>query len=230
MNRKLKRFMPLTLFIVVLIILLGVSSRYINVGPVEIQRWINSFGIWGPVLFILLYTARPLILFPASILSLAGGLAFGAGAGFIYIVIGATLSSIVAFQVSKTFQASFLKSSQDGKLSKIKDLMEKRGFLYVLVLRLIPLVNFDLISYAAGLANVRLRAFVLATVIGIMPGTFAFSFLGSSFVEGNPQIIFISAVIFAILLIVPILFRKKVSKWTGLDSNTDKKRDDLIKR
>ena len=104
-NKKLKRFMPITLFIFVLVLLLLVTSRYINVDPVEIQRWINSFGIWGPVLFILLYTARPLILFPATILSLAGGLAFGAGAGFIYILIGATLSSVVAFQVSKTFQA-----------------------------------------------------------------------------------------------------------------------------
>ena len=62
--------------------------------------------------------------------------------------------------------------------------MEEHGAILIFVLRLIPLVSFDAISYAAGLSGIRFRAFLLATALGMMPGTFAFVYLGGS--ESGP--------------------------------------------
>ncbi|KIL48748.1 TVP38/TMEM64 family protein [Jeotgalibacillus campisalis] len=221
MKAKVKQFIPLVLFAAGLGLLLWFSSQYINAGPQEIQVWIESFGIWAPLLFILIYTIRPLILFPASVISLAGGLAFGALEGFLYILIGATSSAAVAFWVARTFEKSFVKGKQEGKVAEIMKLMEKRGFFYVLVLRFIPMLNFDLISYAAGLANVRFRSFILATIIGIIPGTFGYAFIGSSFAQGNTRLIVITVLTGLALLIIPFLYRKKVASWLGIEKTTD---------
>jgi len=217
MSKNIKKYIPLMIFVLILGILFWIGNRYLDLRPDQIQAWINSFGVWAPLLFIVIYAVRPLILFPASLLSITGGLAFGAWEGIIYILIGATLSGIVAFMISKIFHNSFVKKVQEGRIARITTLMEERGFFYVLILRLIPFINFDLISYSAGLANVKVRAFVLATFIGIIPGTFAFSFLGSSFAEGDIQVIVITLIVCVLLLTIPIIFRKKVISWLGLE-------------
>ncbi|TDL30480.1 TVP38/TMEM64 family protein [Jeotgalibacillus sp. S-D1] len=225
MNNKVKKYIPLILFFTILLALFWFSSRYINVRPNDIQEWISSFGVWGPLLFIAVYALRPLILFPASILSLAGGLAFGAFGGFIYILIGASLSAIIAFLVSRLFQEAFIKKTQqgnEGRLFRIKNLIEEKGFLYVLVLRVIPIINFDVISYSAGLSSIRLRAYIIGTIIGIIPGTFAYSFLGSSFVEGNVRVIVISLIVFGLISIIPLIYRKKVAAWLGIERKENK--------
>jgi uncharacterized membrane protein YdjX (TVP38/TMEM64 family) len=61
------------------------------------------------------------------------------------------------------------------------------GFFYVVTLRLIPLFNFDLISYTAGISKVRYQSFLFGTLLGIVPGTFAYNFLGSSFADGGTE-------------------------------------------
>ena len=75
--------------------LLYINHNYLNISPEGIRKWILSFGIFSPIIYVVLYTIRPLILFPASILSLAAGLAFGAIWGTVYTIIGATLGAIV---------------------------------------------------------------------------------------------------------------------------------------
>jgi uncharacterized membrane protein YdjX (TVP38/TMEM64 family) len=102
--------------------------------------------------------------------------------------------------------------------------LEEKGFLYMLLLRLIPLLPFDLISYAAGVSKVKLSAFFLATVLGILPGTFAYNFLGTSFVEGNITMIVIAIIVFVLVLMIPLLLRSKLSilKETKKDTTDDK--------
>lgn len=192
------------------------NRTYLDVSPTDIQQWIQSIGWWGPMLFIVIYAFRPIILFPASVLSIAGGLAFGAVFGFIYVMIGAVLSAIVAYLIARRFNHTFIKKIQDPRVQLVTSKMEEKGFLYVLLLRLAPLLNFDLVSYSAGLANVKLKAFTLATIIGILPGTFGYIFLGSSIAEGDLSIILLGLAFFAVVFSIPIIFRKKMAVWLGL--------------
>ncbi|WP_201723156.1 TVP38/TMEM64 family protein [Exiguobacterium sp. KRL4] len=200
--------------IILLLMIIGgliwFSRSYLNINPSDIKEWILSFGMWAPILYILLYTIRPLIFFPASVLSITGGLAFGALMGTVYTVIGATLGAVVAFLVAKKLGTGLIKQKDGaGKVEQIQRQLEKNGFIYVLIFRLLPIFNFDLISYAAGLSKVRLLPFFLATLIGIIPGTFAYNFLGSSIVSKDPRIIIGAVTVFVVLTIVPWYIQKR---------------------
>ena len=200
----------LAVFAVGLVIWL--SRSVFEVDANDLRSWILSFGIWAPVMYIVIYTIRPLIFFPASVLSIAGGLAFGAWLGTLYTIIGATLGAILSFYVAKTFGKSLIRKEWTGNAGKIQSQMEQNGFFYVLLFRFIPVINFDLISYAAAFAKVRFTSFALATLVGIIPGTFAYNFLGSSFVSGNPKIIVLAVAVFVILTVVPIVIRNRWNK------------------
>lgn len=208
MMSQQRKILKIVGIIAIVIGLIWFSRSYLNISPTEIKEWILSFGMWAPILYIFLYTVRPLIFFPASILSITGGLAFGALMGTVYTVIGATLGAVVAFLVAKKLGKGVIKNGA-GKVDQIQQQLEKNGFIYVLIFRLLPIFNFDLISYAAGLSKVRLLPFFLATLIGIIPGTFAYNFLGSSIVSKDPRIIIGAIIVFLILTIVPWYLQKR---------------------
>ncbi|WP_214851788.1 TVP38/TMEM64 family protein [Exiguobacterium sp. s193] len=203
-----RKILKIISIVAIVIGLIWFSRSYLNISPTEIKEWILSFGMWAPILYIVLYTVRPLIFFPASVLSITGGLAFGALMGTVYTVIGATLGAVVAFLVAKKLGKGVIKNGA-GKVDQIQQQLEQNGFIYVLIFRLLPIFNFDLISYAAGLSKVRLLPFFLATLIGIIPGTFAYNFLGSSIVSKDPRIIIGAIIVFLILTIVPWYLQKR---------------------
>ncbi|WP_214828537.1 TVP38/TMEM64 family protein [Exiguobacterium algae] len=186
--------------------------QWIDLRPSEIRDYIIQFGWLAPLVYILLFTVRPLILFPTSVLSVAGGLAFGTLPGVVYTVIGATLSALVAYYLAIRFGDRFLRHFESSDYEKIQHKIEEDGFFYVLILRLIPLVNFDLVSYASGLAKVSLPAYLLATVVGMIPGAFANNFLGSSIASGDWGMIAIAFGVFIILTLVATVFREPIKR------------------
>ncbi len=196
-------------------VVIWLSRSVFQIDAEGLRNWILSFGFWAPLIYIIIYTVRPLIFFPASVLSIAGGLAFGAWLGTLYTIIGATLGAMLSFIVAKNLGKSLVRKEWSGNAKKIQAQMEQNGFLYVLLFRLIPVINFDLISYMAAIAKVRFGAFALATLIGIIPGTFAYNFLGSSFISGNPKIIILAVIVFIVLTVVPILIRNRWNKKIG---------------
>ncbi|RLQ92202.1 TVP38/TMEM64 family protein [Planomicrobium sp. Y74] len=175
----------------------------------DLRIWIESYGIWAPVIYIIFYTVRPLIFFPASLLSLAGGLVFGVWLGTFYTIIGAVSGAMLSYAVARGLGKKIFKKDWDGNAAKIQQQMEQNGFLYILIFRLIPVINFDLISYLAAFAKVRFGSFTSATLIGIIPGTFAYNFLGSSAASGNPKMILLASSVFILLTILPVYFRKR---------------------
>ncbi|ANU19392.1 TVP38/TMEM64 family protein [Planococcus plakortidis] len=210
-----KRVIKWLLLAVAIALAIWLSRSVFDVEAEGLRSWILSFGLWAPIVYIIVYAIRPLIFFPASILSIAGGLAFGAWMGTLYTIIGATLGAMLSFVVAKTIGKSIVTKDWTGNAAKFQAQMERNGFLYVLLFRLIPVINFDLISYMAAIAKVRFPSFALATLIGIIPGTFAYNFLGSSFVSGNPKVIAAAVVVFIILTAVPIVIRNRWSRQNG---------------
>ncbi|MFZ3589891.1 TVP38/TMEM64 family protein [Bacillus sp. DJP31] len=168
MNRK--SMLNIGVALIVIIGLIWFNHSYLNIHPQTIREWILSFGLFAPVIFILIYSIRPLILFPASILSLSAGLAFGTFWGTIYTIIGATGGAILAFYIARMLGSKYVKAKWKGKGEVIEKQLKNNGFLYVLLLRLMPLFNFDMISYLSGLSKVRFSHFLVATVIGIIHG------------------------------------------------------------
>lgn len=184
--------------------------------PSDVRDIVISFGWWGPVVFFLIYAIGPVIFLPTSILSLGAGLAFGVWPGVLYILFGATAAAVTGYVMARLFGRSVLHVDKYPWSEKLFTQIEQRGFLYVFVLRLIPLVSFDLLSYAGGIAKVKFKSFLLASVLGMIPGTLAYSFLGASLVSGSVTLIFIASLVFVSLLGVTYYFREPVKKWLGL--------------
>ncbi|AJD89747.1 hypothetical protein JMA_04300 [Jeotgalibacillus malaysiensis] len=203
-------------FILIAVIVAGLiilNQTVLDLSPERIRNWILSVGVLAPILYVVLYTFRPFILFPASVLSLAGGLAFGPLYGTLLTITGATAGAILAFMFAKKAGAKRVEEKLGQRGEKLQHQLEHNGFLIVLLLRLVPIFNFDLISYTAGASKVRLLPFALATVIGIAPGTFAYTFLGFSTGSNSAQTIILAVTIFAVILIIPLLFRKKIKSY-----------------
>lgn len=141
-----------------------------------------SFGVWGPVIYVVLYLARPLIFFPASILSAAAGAIWGLQ-GFLYLQVAANLSAVAEFLAARYLARDLAERLIQGRFSRIDEAMEKRGFITVLLIRLIPNVAWDIQNLGLGLTRVKFRDYFLATAVGIVPGSLAVVYFGSSLIS-----------------------------------------------
>ncbi len=194
---------------VVFLILSKFNINFSGITEEEFKEKVNSFGIWGPVLYIIVYVLRPLILFPAGVLSASAGLIWGPAKGFFILQIGANISSTVEFLIARSFGREAIKKHLKGKMANLDENIEKHGFLTVLLIRLIPNAPWDIQNLGLGLTHVRFRDYFFATLIGIMPGSFAFVYFGSSLIKVlfNPKNFWM--IIVAILLFTGIYFLQK---------------------
>lgn len=158
--------------------------RYLSLEAIaENRKALAAFTADNLVLALLAFMgvyvlAASLSLPGASVLTILGGLLFGWLLGGLAAIVAATSGAIVLFTVVKTSFGEGLAKKAGPLLSRISDGFSKDAFNYLLFLRLVPAFPFWLVNIAPALANVRLRTFAAATALGIIPGTFAFAFVG----------------------------------------------------
>ena len=203
-------------------VLLGIYQWYAYVNhlsPLQVVQNLLDFltqGFWGPLIYILLYAIRPLILFPSTILTLAGGFVFGPVLGVLYTIIASNISSTIAFFVGRFFGEGMLKDDgSDGLIQRYARRMRENSFETVMIMRFIFL-PYDAVSYLAGFLRIKFWPFILATALGSIPGTIAFIGFGAS-IESfngalpklNPVTLGVSVVIFIISIALSRLFKKQ---------------------
>jgi uncharacterized membrane protein YdjX (TVP38/TMEM64 family) len=146
------------------------------------EQFVRSFGPWAPLVYAVLYIASAPIPFMAPVLSAAGGLLFGAGLGTLYTLVIASISALVPFTMSRRLGREWVESKLKGK--RLEAIYEQsagdQGFVFVLLMRLIPVLPWEVQNYVGGLSKVSVLTFILATMVGIIPGTFSLAFLGSA--------------------------------------------------
>lgn len=145
----------------------------------RIQQFVDSAGLLAPTVYILLLVVQAVVApLPAPAVAMAGGYSFGTVEGFFLTWAGALLGGVFSFGLSRLFGRNFVVTS--ARLEKLDRYVQAHGAILIFVLRLIPLVSFDAISYAAGLSGMSFRKFLLATALGMAPGTFVFVYLGGA--------------------------------------------------
>lgn len=181
----------------------------------QVVDLINSWGIIAPLLSILLMILQAIAApIPAFLITAANGIAFGIYGGIIVSWIGAMLGAVVSYLLAKWLGDKFVTKvvKKEVKwMEKVKNLSGKYGFSSVLVARLIPVISFDIVSYAAGLSGMSLRSFLTATGIGMIPGTVLYTVLGHDlihFEEYQGRFITVSLLLACIIVIVTIVKRK----------------------
>lgn len=145
---------------------------------------------WGPALFVVVYAIRPLVLFPASILTILGGLAFGPVWGVIWTTVAANASTAVTYAVGRALGADATAGRTVPVIGRLVERAHDRPFETTLVMRLLYL-PFDPVGYAAGFVGLPFRPFMAGSALGILPGTVAFVGFGASIDaldEGTPSV------------------------------------------
>ena len=165
--------------------------------------------LWGPVIYMILYAVRPLVLFPATLLTALSGALFGFWLGVLYTVIGENASANLAYWIGRFFGKDL--QLEDSIVGNFVEGLRKRSFETVLLMRLFY-VPFDLTNYGAGIVKANWRAYFFATLIGIMPGLTTFVALGAaidleefrdmglSFDAFDPKFLALSLAIFVVSL------------------------------
>ena len=201
------KFTIFALAIVVLTIIFTTTEAGSYIKPELLREYILSFGTIAPVAYMVIYILGTVIGFPGSVLSLAGGLAFGAAYGTVYTVIGATLGASAAFFIARYMGREFVRKLMGQNAKKLDLKLEKHGLGLILFTRLIPLFPFNVLNFGFGLSKVKFRDFFIGTLIGIIPGTFAYVYLGSSLTD-----IFSTNFAIAIILLLALSLAPKIYK------------------
>jgi uncharacterized membrane protein YdjX (TVP38/TMEM64 family) len=147
----------------------------------DIKGLILSWGVAAPLMSIILMILQAIIApLPAFLITATNGLVFGVFWGTVISWIGALCGALVSFMMSRLFYRNVSKRVHSHKraIEYIDRLSSKYGFRVILTARLLPFISFDFISYAAGLSSMKVRSFILATGIGMLPATIVYTVFG----------------------------------------------------
>ena len=155
------------------------SLTYLGEQRGALQAYVADNKLLSAALFMVIYTAAVAFSFPAaSVLTIFGGFLFGWLQAGIMVAFAATLGATLLFLAAKSSIGGFLREKLKGSAASFADGFAKDALSYLFVLRLAPVFPFFLVNIAPALFNVRTRDYVIATFFGILPGTFAFCYLG----------------------------------------------------
>ena len=142
--------------------------------------WVTRMGVVGIFIFIGVYAVATVLLAPGSILTIGAGFAFGLSKGFLAVSAGSTLGAALAFLVARSIAREKVEATAKGneKFREIDKAIGKQGAKLIFLLRLSPLIPFNLSNYFYGLTGVRFWPYVLVSWIGMMPGTLLYVYIG----------------------------------------------------
>lgn len=183
------------------------SGMFENPTAEGLKEYIASFGVGGPIVYMTMFSIIP----AGSVIAIAGGMAFGMYFGTLYTIIGAMIGATVAFYISRLLGRGAVEKLVTGKLLKFDDGIEKGGFLLILILRLIPIIPFNVISLGAGLTKIKYIDYLFATMIGIIPGVLVFTNLGDKALDVRSPQFMLAVGILSLMVIVSILLKRRFS-------------------
>ncbi|MFH0241456.1 TVP38/TMEM64 family protein [Streptomyces sp. HK10] len=174
-----------TIRLAVFVVLLAVLGSWAALDggglPGDIRRWVDSLGVWGPLVFAVCYALAVTALLPGSVLTASAGALFGLPLGAAAVLAGATAGAALSFGLARWLgRPAVARYAGAGRLARLDAYLSRRGFAAVLVLRLVPLFPFNMVNYGAGVAGVRFAPYVAATALGIVPGTLVYTGLGGA--------------------------------------------------
>lgn len=145
-------------------------------------EWVQDLGPWGAVWVAVIYVPACLLFIPGSLITLGAGFAFGIVWGTIAVSLGSVAGATAAFLAGRTLLRDFVQQqiAHYPRFAAIDRAVAQHGAQIVLLTRLSPIFPFNLLNYAFGLTDVSLRDYVLASWIGMLPGTLMYVYLGSA--------------------------------------------------
>jgi uncharacterized membrane protein YdjX (TVP38/TMEM64 family) len=184
MSSKNKSAIAQLIALLVIVIALFLAMQFLPV-----QQWLRDFNAWvahmgvvGIFIFIGVYAAATVLLAPGSILTIGAGFAFGLWKGSLAVSAGSTFGAALAFLVARFIARDRVEAiaKRNDKFQRIDKAIGKQGAKLIFLLRLSPVVPFNISNYFYGLTSVKFWPYVLASWIGMIPGTFLYVYIGTA--------------------------------------------------
>ncbi len=207
----------LVFFIVTAIVAVRFTGIKDHLTAESLGRLMDTAGLWAPVAFVFIYAAGVCLFLPGTLLTGLGAALFGPYWGFLVVWVGALIGAGAAFWIGRTLGREFAASLIGDRLKRYDDAIERNGFATVLYLRLIYF-PFTPMNFGMGLTKVRFRDYLWGTALGILVGTFVFTFfigtLRDIWLSGDWNRLISGKVIFSVALFIGSFFIPKlVKRW-----------------
>jgi uncharacterized membrane protein YdjX (TVP38/TMEM64 family) len=172
------------IMLIAVVIALALATKFLSVRDWlrNFNDWVGQMGVAGIFIFIGVYAVATVLLAPGAILTIGAGFAFGLWKGFLAVSAGATLGASLAFLVARFIARGKIEAIAKGneKFRNIDNAIGKQGAKLVFLLRLSPVIPFNLSNYLYGLTGVKFWPYVLASWLGMMPGTLLYVYIGTA--------------------------------------------------
>jgi uncharacterized membrane protein YdjX (TVP38/TMEM64 family) len=159
------------------VLILGGIDRH------QLQTWLETMGIWAPIIYIALYTVATILILPSTPLNMSGGAIFGYWWGTLWTTIAAIAAAILAFAFTRSIGRELVAKKLAGRWEAIDAEMRQGGLFYMFAIRLLPLIPYGLVNFAAGLTGIRFQDYLVGTVLGTLPGVLPFVMMGAGLKE-----------------------------------------------
>jgi len=140
--------------------------------------WIAGFGMLGPLIFIFARSAGAVFFIPGSLMAITAGMAFGPVWGAVYNLAASTLGAVLAFLIARYLAADLVERKIGERMEKIMSGIEAEGWRFVAFVRLVPLFPYNLLNYALGVTRLKLSHFTWASLVFMVPGDVAYTYIG----------------------------------------------------
>jgi len=182
MKDEKKSALPRLIVLVTIVVALFLVMKFLPVRDwlTNFNNWVGQMGVAGIVVFIIVYAVATVLLAPGSILTIGAGFAFGLWKGFLAVSAGATLGATLAFLVARFIARDKVEAiaQRNEKFRRIDKAIGEKGAKLIFLLRLSPVIPFNLSNYFYGLTSVKFWPYLFASWIGMIPGTFLYVYIG----------------------------------------------------
>jgi len=184
----------------------------------QIQDIVQDAGLWGYAIFVIAYAIATLLILPVTAFNIAGGALYGGVEGLLLTSLGALLSALLGFILARSLSPEFTEkfAVTNERWSTVRANLVSGGIAYSFAARLLPLIPYGVVSFAAGLSPIKRRDYLLGTLLGTPLGIAPFVFLGSTGVEmsTNHDVLplLASSMGLAILIVVGTWYRSRSQK------------------
>jgi uncharacterized membrane protein YdjX (TVP38/TMEM64 family)/rhodanese-related sulfurtransferase len=176
---SMRRLLPrLSLALVLVAMAAWAAFHREQVNAATIDAWLASLGAWAPAGYVMLFALATVAFAPGTIFAVAGGALFGPLWGSLWNLTGATLGATLAFLLARYLAGDWVGRKGGALLKRLIDGVNAEGWRFVAFVRLVPLFPFNLSNYALGLTRIPLHHYFLATVVCMIPGAVAYTWLG----------------------------------------------------
>lgn len=213
-DKRIINILKISIFIIIL--LAGaIFLRYSGIENLqELEMIIQNSGSLAPLIYITLFSILPTFFMPVTILAMAAGYVFGILPAGIYTFIAAFINSTLTYFLGKYVAYDFINDLANEKYpdvyNKLKEKSNgKEGFIFMLIVRLLPFVPYTLLNYMSGAVGFNYLVFISSSMLGILPGIFIYTNIGTNLSELGSKNFYISILIFVIFVSITTLIAKK---------------------